>query len=120
MTPMEFQGHNLSFTRITLRTVSNFPSKASEGTGALASEAKHTRRKHRNRGLKRARRHHVWRRRVSFSLTSTHLCVGIAAGRAGLLLDVERSLSASSADDVRLGVALSETSGTLGHGCVFR
>ena len=50
------------------------------------------------------------------SLTSTHLRVGIAAGRARLLLDVERSLPASSADDVRLGVALSETSGTLGHG----
>jgi len=40
---------------------------------------------------------------------------GISAGRAGVLLDVERTTAASSAQCVRLVVALAEAGGSLGH-----
>lgn len=40
---------------------------------------------------------------------------GISAGRAGVLLDVKRTTSTSSAQSVRLVVTLSEAGSSLGH-----
>ena len=55
-------------------------------------------------------------RKEKEKLTSTHLRLRVAAAAALLLLDVEGAFAASAADDVRLGVALTERSCTLGHG----
>jgi hypothetical protein len=49
-----------------------------------------------------------------FILTGTDLGRGVTAGSAGLLLVVESTVSAASAESVRLGVTLTEGSGTLG------
>jgi len=45
----------------------------------------------------------------------TDLGRGITAGSASLLLVMESTVSATSAESVRLGVTLTEGSGTLGH-----
>lgn len=48
------------------------------------------------------------------SLTGTDLGSGITAGSASLLLVMEGAVAAASAKSVRLGVTLTEGSGTLG------